>query len=106
MEGEGSNDSTIAETSTEKESIEQHNLWTLAIQNVVLRVGWIFKTESVIMPFVVDTISGAGWVRGCLPVLSRLGQSVPPLLYADRLRSHPLKKLPLFITSIASRFPN
>ncbi len=100
MEGEGSSNSMKSET-----SVEKHNLWTLAIQNVVLRVGWIFKTESVIMPFVVDTISGAGWVRGLLPILSRLGQSVPPLLYADRLRSHPLKKLPLFATSIAMAIP-
>ncbi|MBT5020837.1 MAG: MFS transporter [Planctomicrobium sp.] len=88
-----------------EKSPETHNLWTLAIQNVVLRVGWIFKTESVIMPYVVDAISGAGWVRGLLPILSRVGQSVPPLMYADRLRSQPLKKFPLFFTAIAMALP-
>lgn len=85
--------------------IESRNLWVLALQNVVLRVGWIFKTESVIMPFVVDAISGAGWMRGLLPILSRVGQSVPPLMYSDRLRSHPLKKQPLFVTAIAMAIP-
>lgn len=88
-----------------KASVESHNLWTLAIQNVVLRVGWIFKTESVIMPYVVDAISGAGYIRGLLPILSRVGQSVPPLMYADRLRSQRLKKYPLFMTAISMAVP-
>lgn len=89
----------------QSEQVENRNLWTLAIQNVVLRVGWIFKTESVIMPYVVDAISGAGWIRGLLPILSRVGQSVPPLLYADHLRSQPLKKIPLFLTAIGMAVP-
>ncbi|QDT35432.1 MFS transporter [Thalassoglobus polymorphus] len=93
------------EVRSDQEKIENRNLATLALQNVVLRVGWIFKTESVIMPFVVDVISGSGWMRGLLPILSRVGQSVPPLMYADRLRSHPLKKLPLFATAIAMALP-
>lgn len=84
---------------------EGHNLIVLALQNVVLRIGWIFKTESVIMPAFLDIIAGAGWMRGCLPVLSRIGQSVPPLLYSDRLRATPLKKRPLFITSLAMAAP-
>jgi len=35
------------------------------------------------MPAFLDTIAGAGWVRGCLPVLKRLGQSIPQFLFAD-----------------------
>lgn len=91
--------------SKENLSIERRNLWTLAIQNVVLRVGWIFKTESVIVPFIVDIISGAGWVRGLLPILSRVGQSVPPLMYADRLRSQPIKKFAFFLSAIGMAIP-
>lgn len=100
MEGE-----KAEQTAVDSPPSESHNLWTLAFQNVVLRVGWIFKTESVIMPFVMDVISGAGWMRGFLPILSRVGQSIPPLLYADRLRSQPLKKIPLFLTAIGMSVP-
>ncbi len=74
---------------------EQRNLLVLALHQILIRIGWIFKTESVIMPSFVDMIAGPGWVRGCLPTLNRLGQSIPQFLFADRLRSTPLKRGPL-----------
>lgn len=52
----------------------------------------MFKTESIIMPAFMDLIGGAGWQRGCLPMLNRLGQSIPPLLFSDRIRNVRLKK--------------
>ena len=76
---------------------ENRNLLVLAAQQILFRVGWIFKTESIIMPAFLDTVSGAGWLRGCLPVLSRLGQSVPPVFWAERLRATAHKKWPLAI---------
>ncbi|MCA9026630.1 MAG: MFS transporter [Planctomycetaceae bacterium] len=82
------------------ESHEPRNIIVLAAFQVMLRVGWIFKTESVIMPAVVDAISGAGWVRGCLPVLNRVGQSLPPLFLAERLRNSRLKRRWLFTTTL------
>jgi hypothetical protein len=87
------------------EAAEPRNLLSLAVHHIVLRIGWIFKTESVIMPAFVDTIAGAGWLRGCLPVLNRFGQSVPPLLFADRLRRARQKKQVLIITSLLMALP-
>ena len=84
---------------------EGWNLAVLAIQNVVLRVGWVFKTESVIMPAFLDAVSGAGWMRGWLPILSRIGQSLPPLIYADRLRSQPVKKNSLVLMTMGMAVP-
>ncbi|HID75426.1 MAG TPA: hypothetical protein EYP56_05445, partial [Planctomycetaceae bacterium] len=63
----------------EIERCEARNLLLLATHQIVFRIGWVFKTESVIMPAFVDLVAGPGWVRGCLPVLNRLGQSVPPV---------------------------
>jgi len=77
------------------------NFSLLTLYQIVLRCGWIFKTESIIIPAVLDLIAGSGWVRGFLPILGRIGQSCPPLLYADRLRRLPLKKWSLFGTSLA-----
>ncbi len=51
------------------------------------------------MPAVLDVIGGAGWLRGCLPMLNRFGQSVPPLLASDFVRRSPLKKLGLVRTT-------
>ena len=52
----------------------------------LFRTGRIFKTESVIIPAVLDSIAGAGWVRGMLPILNRSGYSILPLLLARRVK--------------------
>lgn len=44
------------------------------------------------MPAFMDLIGGASWQRGCLPMLNRLGQSIPPLLFSDRIRNVRVKK--------------
>lgn len=84
---------------------EPRNLLVLAAHHVVLRVGWIFKTESVIMPTFVDAIAGAGWVRGMLPFLNRIGQSVPAMILADRLRDVRWKKRALLGTTLLMAAP-
>lgn len=68
------------------------NFLKVAAFQIILRTGWIFKTESIVMPAVMDSIGGAGWLRGILPVLNRFGQSIPPLLAASWVTQAPLKK--------------
>ena len=68
------------------------NFGLLASFMVAMRTGWIFKTETIIMPAVLDVIGGASWLRGFLPMLNRFGQSVPPMLASSFIRSTPLKK--------------
>ena len=68
------------------------NFFKVAAFQITLRTGWIFKTESIVMPVVLDLVAGAGWLRGILPVLNRFGQSIPPLLAADFVTRTPLKK--------------
>ena len=76
-----------------------HNFRLAVLYMVFMRTGWIFNTESIIMPAVLDVIGGAGWLRGCLPMLNRLGQSLPPMLASDRVRGARLNKLGLFTTT-------
>ena len=71
------------------------NFIRLALYQISLRIGWIFKTESVIMPAFLDIIAGSGWLRGCLPMLNRFGQSIPPLLLSQRITNLPKKKIAL-----------
>lgn len=75
------------------------NFGLLASYMVAMRTGWIFKTETIIMPAVVDAIGGSSWLRGFLPMLNRFGQSVPPLLASGYIRSAPLKKRMLVVTT-------
>ena len=68
------------------------NFIVIALHQIVVRIGWIFKTESIIMPAFLDFIGGSDALRGCLPLLSRFGFSVPPVLFARRLKIMPRKK--------------
>jgi hypothetical protein len=69
------------------------NFFTLAAIQIVMRTGWIFKTESIVIPAIMDMLSGEAWLRGCLPMLNRFGLSIPPLLAASKVRAAKLKKL-------------
>jgi hypothetical protein len=87
------------------ESHESRNLYVLAAQQVILRIGWIFKTESVIMPDFLDAIAGAGWIRGLLPVLNRVGQSLPPILFAESQQRTRVKTRVLFWMTLLMSAP-
>ncbi|MEI6257176.1 MAG: MFS transporter [Planctomycetota bacterium] len=80
---------------------EARNTVCLELYQIVVRVGWIFKTETIIMPAVLDAVVDSGLLRGLLPVLNRGGQSVPPLLAAGGLARAPRKKWSLVMTSLA-----
>jgi hypothetical protein len=90
----------------ELDQAEPRNLLVLAVYEVVFRVAWIFKTESVIVPAFLDALTGGtGAIRGWLPTLSRLGQSLPPLFVSDHLRDAPLKGRVLRWTSLLMGVP-
>ena len=89
-----------ATVATEVGREARNTLW-LELYQVVVRVGWIFKTETIIMPAVLDAVVDSGFLRGLLPVLNRGGQSVPPLLAAGPLTRLPRKKWALVLTSLA-----
>jgi MFS family permease len=87
---------------------EHHNLTLLSVHQVIFRTGWVFKTESVVMPAFLDAVSSAtaaGTLRSLLPLLNRLGQSIPPLLYAPRLQAMRRKKWSLAFTTLLMAVP-
>lgn len=80
-----------------------HNFWALVAFQTSLRTGWIFKTESIIIPAIMDAIGGSPVLRGCLPLLNRFGQSVPPMLASATVaRAAKKKHLLAFTTAIMS----
>jgi MFS family permease len=87
------------------ERYQWRNFIAMACYQVILRAGWIFKTESVVMPAVLDLISGnQPWARQMLPLLNRLGQSVPPLLWARKVKLAPYKSRMLVSTTLTMAF--
>ena len=89
---------TVADADPRREA--RNTLWLEAYQ-IAVRVGWIFKTETIIMPAVLDAVVDSGFLRGLLPVLNRVGQSVPPLAVAGAIACQPRKKWALAATSLA-----
>jgi len=71
---------------------QPRNFAVMVAYQVLMRTGWIFKTESVIMPSVLDTLGFGAWLRGCLPTLNRVAQSLSPLLMARPIKILPRKK--------------
>jgi hypothetical protein len=84
---------------------ETQNLLTLAAHQIVWRVGWTFKTESIIVPAFLDNLAGQGWVRGLLPLLKYLGQSVPPVFSAETLKAVRQKKWALAVLAALASLP-
>lgn len=97
-----SNNPTIASRNSKAEAA---NFWWVAWHQIFLRVGWIFKTESVVVPSFLDFVGGGPIMRGFLMVLSRLGTSIPPVLCARRLKIAPLKKRSTAWSSVGMAAP-
>ncbi len=85
--------------------VEATNFLMLALHQVVLRIGWIFKTESIVMPVFMDFIGGGPVLRGLLMVLNRIGFSVPPVMFSRRLKIAPRKKWLFAICSFGMSVP-
>ena len=80
------------------------NFVLLALFNIVQRVGWIFKTESIVMPAVLDYLGGSGMIRGLLPLANRVCQSLPTIALAPKIRLASRKKIWMLCTTLMMSF--
>ncbi|HIF01074.1 MAG TPA: MFS transporter [Planctomycetes bacterium] len=95
----------IASEAAENDRAEGRNVLTLVLHQILFRTAWIFKTESVILPAFLDSITDVGWVRGMLPPLNRFSQSLAPVLLSDRLGRASLKSRWLARTTFLMAVP-
>ena len=66
---------------------EKRNLVVFALNQILMRLGWMFKAESVVIPAFIDIYTSSGTIRGLLPLILRIGQSLPQFLVAQRVRA-------------------
>ena len=64
---------------------EKRNFIVFVVNQIFVRIGWIFKTETVVMPGFLDTHTPSGVIRGFLPLIARVGQSLPQFLVAHQV---------------------
>ena len=79
----------------------RRNFSALAFSAITRRVGWIFKTESIVMPVFVDNIRpDSGALRGLLPLISRFGRSFPQFVAAHWVNRLKRKWPAFFVVSL------
>ena len=74
-----------------KDPHEKRNLIVFALNQILMRLGWMFKSESVVIPAFIDVYTSSGTIRGLLPLILRIGQSLPQFLVAQRVARMPTK---------------
>ncbi|MCA9238675.1 MAG: hypothetical protein KDA37_00680, partial [Planctomycetales bacterium] len=101
----GAPQQTEPDSAPMSDSDAARNFVALVLHQVLLRVGWIFKTESIVMPMFLSLIGGSSTLLGWMPVFNRIGLSIPPLLYARSLKLAPLKNRRVMSSSMAMAAP-
>ena len=71
---------------------EKRNLIVFGLNQILMRLGWMFKAESVVIPAFIDVYTSSGTIRGLLPLILRIGQSLPQFLVAQRVAQMPKKQ--------------
>ena len=77
---------------------EKRNFAVFAVNQILMRIGWVFKTESIVVPGFLDTHSTSDVLRGFLPVSFRLVQSLAQFFLAQHVVQIRYKQ-PLFTIS-------
>jgi len=96
----------LARFDSEVKRYHRRNFIVSAVHFIVLRLGWVFKTESVIIPGFVGRLTSIacphmeGFVLSLIPVISRLGRGLPQLVVAQRVEHLPRHSRP-FMLSVA-----
>ena len=78
---------------------EKQNFATFTANQILMRIGFVFKIDSVIVPAFLDTYSASDAIRGFLPISFRLVQSLAQFFLAHRVAQSPFKQ-PLFTTAV------
>ena len=81
------------------------NFFVLTLYTVLFRIGWVFKTESILMPGFLYRLTASGAIRGFLPLISRFGQSIPPLIATHWITKRPVKKWMFFSAALLVCLP-
>ena len=84
---------------------EKRNLIVFSLNQILIRLGWMFKAESVVIPAFIDTYTSSGTIRGLLPLILRIGQSLPQFLIAQRVARMPKKQAFFILTAFGFAIP-
>jgi MFS-type transporter involved in bile tolerance (Atg22 family) len=70
----------------------KRNFILFAVHTILFRVGWLFKTESVIVPAVARLLGANNFLIGFFPMFMRLGETLPQIFAAGYVQPLPRKK--------------
>ena len=88
-----------------KEYVEKNkkrNFIFFAIYQLTFHIGWLFKTESIIVPSAARMLGASNFIIGMFPMISILGEAIPPMFIVNWVKHFPRKKPYLLIFSFLS----
>jgi MFS family permease len=81
----------------------RRNFFAFGLYTIAFNVGWLFKTESVIIAAFVRTLGASNLVQGLFPMVNQLGSTIPQLFMANRVE-HLAHKKPLMLATFSLYF--
>lgn len=62
---------------------QRRNFLAFGLYSIAFNVGWLFKTESIIIASFVRILGASNLVQGLFPMVNQLGSTIPQLLMAN-----------------------
>ncbi|MDA1191012.1 MAG: MFS transporter [Candidatus Poribacteria bacterium] len=85
-------DDPLAELTPEVAKAYPRNFLAMTLYSIFMRVGWIFKTESSIIPGFVTALTGNPVLIGMFPLMSRAMRFIPQFFFLGMIEHAPRKK--------------
>ncbi|MFH1761921.1 MAG: MFS transporter, partial [bacterium] len=103
-----SNDNISPQLHEYNSKITRHhkaNFYIIALQQICFRLGWIFKTESIVIPALITSLTASPFILGLFPMVSRLGKFIPQLTAANFIEPLRKRKYALIVLNIGALGP-
>lgn len=89
-------DEVLRELPSEVAAVYRRNFAANVLYSVFLRIGWIYKTESTVIPGFVTSLTSHPLLISLTPMISRVSQFLPQFLFLGVVERAPRKK-PMFL---------
>jgi hypothetical protein len=81
------------------------NFYIIAVRQILFRLGWIFKTESIVIPALTTMLTSSTLYLGLFPMVSRIGKYFPQLFAANFIEPLRKRKYGLIVLNLGAIIP-
>jgi MFS family permease len=89
-------DDVFRDVPPEVVAVYRRNFTANVLYSIFIRMGWIYKTESTVIPGFVTSLTSNPMLISVTPIISRISQFLPQFLFLNVVERAPRKK-PMFL---------